>query len=167
MNLAHLHLLLNHLPILGIPFSLILYVVGAMRKSNEVKRIAYFFAVGVALLTIPAYLTGEPAEKLVEHLAGVSEGLIERHEEAAEISLVLVLVSGGIAALNIFMPVGKFSRIIPTAFGLALVVSAGSLAYTGKLGGEIRHTEIRADAGNADAAASSEAKEEGKEDHDD
>jgi hypothetical protein len=32
---------------------------------------------------IPAYLTGEPTEELVENLTGVSKSSIEQHEEAA------------------------------------------------------------------------------------
>ena len=146
MNLAHVHLVLNHLPIVGIPFVLLLYATGEIRKSNEIKRVAYYFAVGVALLTIPTYFTGEPAEKLVEHLPGVSEALIERHEDAAQISLVLVLISGALACLKLFITEGRLVRWINFGFLFALLGSIGILAYTANRGGEIRHTEIRANA---------------------
>jgi hypothetical protein len=33
-----------------------------------------------ALLALPVYFTGEPAEKVVERLPGVTEPLIEEHE---------------------------------------------------------------------------------------
>jgi hypothetical protein len=47
------------------------------------KRISLGIFIIVALLAIPAYLTGEPTEELVENLPGVSKSSIEQHEEAA------------------------------------------------------------------------------------
>lgn len=159
MNLGHLHLILNHLPVLGIPFGLILYAAGTLRRNEEMKRYAAFFTVVVALLTIPAYLTGEPAEKLVEHLPGVAESLIEKHEEAAEVSLVLTLFAGAFAGLTLLFRHPKFDRLSSTAFVLALVVSGISLGYTANLGGEIRHSEIRASAGAGNPLTQPDAKE--------
>lgn len=166
MNLAHLHLLLNHLPVLGIPFVLILYGVGAARKSDEIKRLSYYFAVAIALATIPAYLTGEPAEKLVKHLPGVTEAFIEPHEEAAELSLILVLISGALATLTIFMRDSKIVRFLAMGFVAGLIAATGVLAYTANRGGQIRHTEIRSDAASA-AQTSTQEQKEGHEDHDD
>jgi uncharacterized membrane protein len=180
MNLAHLHLLLNHIPVLGIPFGLLLYASGVVRKNDEIKRFAYFFTVAIALIAIPTYLTGEPAEELVEHLPGVAESLIKNHEEAAEVSLVLVLIAGALGGIKLLVRWSKIDRLTSIGFGIALVVSAISLGYTANIGGEIRHTEIRATAnGNQTLNGESEnknelgegekegTKENGKEDNDD
>ena len=83
MNPAHLHLMLNHIPVLGMAFGLALVSLALLRKSEELKRISLGFLIVIALLAIPAYLTGEPAEELVENLPGVSKSSIEQHEEAA------------------------------------------------------------------------------------
>jgi hypothetical protein len=82
MNLTHLHLALNHVPVLGTAFALALLVLGIWRKSNEVKKTALCAFVAIAIMAMPAYLTGEPAEDGVEGPPGVSGAIIEQHEEA-------------------------------------------------------------------------------------
>ena len=68
-----------------------------VRKSEELKRVSLGVFVIIALLAIPAYLTGEPAEEIVEHLPGVSEASIEEHEDAAKFAFAGVLVLGAAA----------------------------------------------------------------------
>lgn len=62
MNPAHLHLMLNHIPVLGTAFCMVLVGSALIQKSEELKRVSLGAFVIVALLAIPAYLTGEPAE---------------------------------------------------------------------------------------------------------
>ncbi|HET7290515.1 MAG TPA: hypothetical protein VFJ67_08775, partial [Thermodesulfobacteriota bacterium] len=81
MNAAHWHLILNHIPLIGIGFVILLMIIAFARKSQELKNVAMIFAVIVALWAIPAYLTGEPAEEVVEDMPGISENIIEEHEE--------------------------------------------------------------------------------------
>jgi len=73
MNLAHLHLVLNHLPVLGTGFGLALLIFGLWRRSDELKKTALGVLVLVALAAVPVYLTGEPAEELVQAVPGVSK----------------------------------------------------------------------------------------------
>lgn len=143
MNLAHAHLILNHIPVLTIPMSLI-FLVYALRVHNEgLKRFSLFVLILTSLSVLPAYLTGEPAEETIEHLPGVSEQLIEAHEEAAEVSLVVTVITGVVA---VFVLLGaKFETAHRLAVKLLLVscvVSIISLGYTANLGGQIRHPEI-------------------------
>ncbi len=72
MNQAHFHLILNHLPILGILFGLIILTGGFLTKNAAVKRTALGMFVLSAIFAIPAYLTGEGAEEVVENLPGVN-----------------------------------------------------------------------------------------------
>jgi len=62
MNLAHLHLLLNHFPTIGFIIGLTLYVAGLYAKSDHIKQSALVVFVGIALITIPTYVTGNAAE---------------------------------------------------------------------------------------------------------
>jgi hypothetical protein len=75
---------LNHIPILGTVLGFLLLSVAVARKSGELKRVSLAVFVITAVVALPVYFTGEPAEEIVEHLPGVSESLIERHEEAAQ-----------------------------------------------------------------------------------
>ena len=71
MNATHLHLMLNHIPVLGTVFGLGLLVFALWRKSEELKKAALGIFLIVALLAVPVYLTGEPAE-------GVADLLLDR-----------------------------------------------------------------------------------------
>lgn len=147
MNLVHLHLMLNHIPVIGTAFAVILLGGGLIRRSDELKKAALWAFVLAAAIAIPVYLTGEPAEGAVEHLPGVTEAAIEQHEESATIALVLILTLGGIAGAGLVV---LRTKTLPQWFALTLftlsLVTSGILAWTANLGGQIRHTEIRAQA---------------------
>jgi len=148
MNGAHLHLLLNHIPVLGTFFGLALLAFGVWKRSDELRRAALGTFVIVALAAVATYLTGEPAEDVVKGLPGVSRPLISRHEDAAGIaragSIALgVLALGGLIWL-------RWGRQIKTWFstlvlGTAIIVT-GLMTWTANLGGQIHHPEIRPDA---------------------
>ena len=147
MNAAHLHLVLNHIPLIGIGFVLLLLVIALVRRNREVINIALIFTVMVALFAIPVYLTGEPAEELVEDLPGVSESIMEEHEESAEISFILIEITGPIALISL-IAMGyseNYGRKLSILTLLLLIVSGGSMIWTANLGGKIHHPEIRSD----------------------
>jgi uncharacterized membrane protein len=147
MNWAHLHLMLNHLPVLGTVFGLALLAWALLRRNETMQRAALGTFILAALTAIPVYLTGEPSEEMVEHLAGTAEQAIEAHEEAAVVALIAVEALGAmaLAALLLFR-----KRVMPRPMvGAALVfalVTAGWMAQTANLGGRIRHAELRATA---------------------
>ncbi|MBI5388542.1 MAG: hypothetical protein HZA90_28080 [Verrucomicrobia bacterium] len=145
MNAAHLHLLLNHLPVVGSLFAVGVIAIGLLFRREAATRVGLGLALVVALLAVPAYLTGEPAEDVAEKLPGVSKAVIEPHEEAAGLALGAVLIFGAAAAVVLL--VGRGGRPIRKAWLLLVLlcglVSAGTLAYTALLGGQVRHTEIR------------------------
>jgi len=144
MNGAHLHLVLNHLPVLGVGFGLLLLLAARLRRSAELTRAALVVFVLAAGAAGTAYLTGEPAEEAVEGLAAVTETAIEQHEEAATVALVLTGLLGAGALLGLVgfrrqaLPPGWFT----SAALIGALVAGGSMAYTANLGGQIRHPEI-------------------------
>ncbi len=144
MNLAHLHLVLNHVPVIGIPIALAFLLYGIVAKNMQIRRFALLVLITLAAAVLPVYLTGEPAEKIVEHLPGVAESYIEAHEEAAEISLVLTLFSGVVAFVALwFQKNVKIERLANFIVTGAASIAVFSLIYTAYLGGKIRHSELR------------------------
>lgn len=83
MTPAHIHLILNHVPILGTYFGIAPLVLALMRRSDELNRVALGVFVVAALFTIPVYLTGQPAEHAIEGAPGLSEAVIGPHEDAS------------------------------------------------------------------------------------
>ncbi len=144
MDAAHLHLLLNHVPVLGLVFSSLLLAYGLATRSDDVTR-AGFWALGlVGLAAVVVYLTGEPAEELVEGLPGFSHDIMERHETAA-LWATSVAAAVGVAALG-----GLYvyrDATVPRKVGVLMlvlsVVAIVPMGWTANLGGQVRHEEIR------------------------
>lgn len=167
MDGVHLHLLLNHLPVVGSLFAVPLLIYSFVRKSDELKQLSLAILVLAALVAIPVYFTGEPAEEAVEHLAGVGEALIEEHEEAAKVAMVFMMLTGAFALLNLVLMKAK-KGLANWLIAISLLLSIGSavmMARVANLGGQIRHTEIRA--GNAGTQTEAEQPKSGKKDDDD
>lgn len=143
MDPAHLHLLINHLPVLGTVFGILLLLYGMLAEKHEVTQASLGLFVLVGLGAVVAYLSGEGAEDVVEGLPGVAESIIETHEEAALIALVAAIVLG-VAALLVLVFLRKQTPrwAVVTTLVLALG-TAGVMAWTANLGGQVRHTELR------------------------
>ena len=147
MNWAHLHLMINHIPVLGTVFGTLLLVFGMAKKNEAIKRVSLGIFVIIAVATVPVYFTGEPAEEVVEHLPGVEEPIIEEHEEAGLISFIAVGILG-VAVLGVLWRY-RHADTIPKKYviaGLILsIVVFGLMVWTADLGGKIRHSEIRSE----------------------
>ncbi|MBL7767207.1 MAG: hypothetical protein JNJ58_14000 [Chitinophagaceae bacterium] len=138
MNLTHLHLLLNHFPIIGTLIGGTILLWGIIRKQIHIQQLGSLIVLVMAILAIPVFLTGEPAEESVEHLAGISERMIHEHEEAAEFAIWVMEAAGLLALISFIVKWDKIHFIVL----LVTVLSFVAMARTGYLGGQIRHTEL-------------------------
>ena len=168
MNDAHLHLLVNHVPILGTLFALLLGAYGAVRQQPAVVRAAFLALIVSGIGGYVAQETGEGAEEIVEEL-GIDHRMIHEHEEAAEwatwAGLGLAAVALGVLMWRRREPeVGTIPTVGVLVF--AAVVFA-MMARVGNLGGEIRHTEVRDGATAAPTGGADTSGEEGDHDDDD
>ena len=145
MNWAHVHLIINHIPVIGIGLLILLFIVAMVRKNKGLITVALAFIILISLATIPVYLTGEPAEEVVEDMPGISEELIEEHEEQAEIAFIFVEVAGGLALITLIARrySDKLGQRLVILTLLVLIVSGGLIGWTANLGGKIHHEEIR------------------------
>lgn len=147
MNLAHIHLILNHFPVIGMVFGFLLLAFAMVKKSEELKRVSLGVFIIIALLALPVYFTGEPAAKVIEHLPGVTESVIEEHEEAALITLIAIEILGltALGGLFFFRHLKNLPDWLVKTLLILAVINMGLLAWTANLGGKVRHTEIRSD----------------------
>jgi hypothetical protein len=144
LNPAQIHLLLNHVPVLGSIGVLLILLAGMAWRREEFVRLALGLALLVALLTIPVYRTGEPAEKRIEHMPGVTEHWIEQHEDMAKVAFAGILLLGALSAFALGASRGRrlAGWVTPAALALTLVVCV-LMGITAHRGGLIRHTELR------------------------
>lgn len=149
MNAAHLHLMVNHLPLFAVLFALVFLVIGLWRPALPVVRRA-----GLVLLVVgglgggAAYLSGEPAEEIVEEQALVDHDRVEEHEDAGKFGLISTAIAGVLALAILWRSrnaaIGRGATILALVVGLwAMAV----LARTAWLGGKIQHPELRTGAG--------------------
>ena len=88
MNFAHLHLLLNHFPVIGTILGLGLLVMSLFGKKNsDLKRGALIVFAAMALLSIPTFTSGIGAKMTIKGQQGVSDAMLDRHEGSAMLSL--------------------------------------------------------------------------------
>lgn len=165
MSQAHIHLIITHLPIFGALLGTLVLIHGIWSKSIQTKIAAFNLFIISAIGAGIAYATGEGAEEAVENIQGVSENIIEQHENAAMFALVSLIVLGVSSLLAII--VANKNNILTKTTSLATlliaVISFALVARTGYLGGQIRHTEIA----STNGAAQTNGNENGGNDDDD
>jgi uncharacterized membrane protein len=148
MNNAHWHLLLNHVPVLGVWFALAWMLAALILRNAVMVRSSWVALIVCALAAIPVYLTGEPAEEIVEGLPGVSKAILEQHEDIGKIAFIGMEVLGALAlgALAVSWRNEKWLRPLAVTLVLLTTLCGAVLGYTAYLGGQVRHSEIRPNA---------------------
>jgi hypothetical protein len=145
MNLPHLHLILNHVPTVGTAAAVGLLWLGRLRKQDALTRAGLEAFCMVALLTLPAYLSGVATQGLIKELPGVSADALERHHSAAIPASFVMVVTGLVAWLGLWRA-RRAKGIAPRAYvATSIVLALLTLALMGNaasIGGEIRHPEI-------------------------
>ena len=143
MNAVHIHLMLNHVSIIGSIFGLVLLAVAMVRNSRELIMVSFACLAIVAIISIPVYFTGPSAEAAIKHLPDFSEEVVERHAEAAQfaftgIECVGALALAGLCLFRIEPPPRWFLAILL----VGSLLTAGVMIHTANRGRQIRHPEI-------------------------
>lgn len=144
MNAASLHLLVNHAPLFLSAVAVVLLVPALLRRNVTLLSAAVWLVIGAGVAAVLAQQSGEAAEHLLEHMPGVAKTAIEAHEEAARTTLIVALVSAGIA-LGVLLGRRWWSQRLQWGFAVLLLISSlalfASSAYTSHRGGLIRHAD--------------------------
>jgi len=146
LTIPHLHLLLNHVPTVGMVASVGLLLLALVRRNDHLLHASLELLFVVALATLPVYLTGVAAEGAIEGMEGVAAPAIEAHETAALLGFVWMQITGFFAWLALWQS-RRLARLPRVSVGAVLGLSAITMALMGRaatIGGEIRHPEILA-----------------------
>ena len=145
MNEAHIHMLVNHFPIIGLFFGLGVLLFGVVKKNLTLKSTAYVMLIICVIFGQLAMMTGDKAEHFVEDLPGFTHKIIHEHEEAAEAFMIPMYILGLVSIVGLYAQSKKLSFEKWISY-LALVLGVVCIFLSknaGTTGGEIRHTEIR------------------------
>ena len=145
MNEAHLHMVVNHFPIIGTILALGILIVGLILKNHSVRNTSYVLFIVAAIFGALSMGTGEGAEELVKDMPNVGWEIIHEHEEIAEKVALLLYVLGLLSIIALYL---NFKKNTKEKLVSLCIVGIGVLSLflvqkVGTSGGEIRHTEIR------------------------
>ena len=145
MNDAHLHLLVNHFPIIGTIFGLGILITGLVLQNKTLINTAYALFIIAAIFGFASMYTGEGAEEAVEDFPNIGKRIIHEHEEIAEKLALLLYVLAGISIVGLFLNIKNHAKAKWVSFLALIIAVVGVLVAkeVGTSGGEIRHTEIR------------------------
>ncbi len=159
--MGQLHLMINHIPPIGTLFGVVLLAAGLNREGADLKLAALWTFLFVTVLATGTYFTGHPAEVMLKHVPGVDGKALEKfiapHEESGLVFLIAMSVAGVLSAAAM-VSYGKKKIVNPTLLKILMAVSVVALLLafrTAKLGGQIRHSEVR----SASVGAVAEAEE--------
>ena len=107
MNFVHLHLLVNHLPIIGTAIGFIVLLSGTLLKSKVTQRTGLLIATFAAIAAFPTMFSGDQAEHLLEKSKEIDMTFVEAHEEAAEIYIKIVIAAGIVSLITFLFTFGK------------------------------------------------------------
>lgn len=131
-----------------------LFLLSLAAKSDHIRQASLALFLGIALLTIPTYVSGNAAAEKICKLASstapcqdtsLSRAMIEAHEGAAFPAMMMMELTGAFAWLGLWqfrraarMPGWNIAIVV-----LLSMVTFGAMTRAANLGGDIHHPEIR------------------------
>lgn len=144
MNPVQIHLMLAHLPVVGLLAVVALLVVAITAKSELLFKTACGFLLACSLFAVGSYLSGPPSYEIIEAAHLAEEEIVERHALFGQISFVGMIL---LAAMTLGGIIQYFQgeapgRAMRAALLAAAILMAAVLVWTAHEGGEIRHPEL-------------------------
>jgi len=143
-DLAHVHLLLNHIPTIGTIFAVGLLLLALVRVNEHLKKVSLEVLFLIALAALPVYVSGQAAAEALWKQPGISAAALAAHNDVALLSFILMEITGVIAWLALwqFRRIGRPTTAMMAAVLLMSVVTLAVVGRAANLGGAIRHPEI-------------------------
>ena len=145
-SMEHIHVLINHLPVIGLAMAILALVLALMHHSRKTEIIALILVFITAASAWPVVLTGQRAYKPVRGIvddAGADwlDAHMERAEKAAPAFYALALLAA--AALVVPHKWPRTTRPLAIATLALAVLCEGASGWIADAGGQIRHPEFR------------------------
>jgi hypothetical protein len=179
-NAAHLHLLVNHFPIIGAFLSIPLLVLTLLlRKERGLLLASVFLLVVVAGTAWASLATGDKAHDMIEAqenskaYATMDEADVPEHERRADLATWWFAVPTAAAGLVVLVMARRRAAENPLPRWCVAVLLVGAaltswkMAMCGNAGGVIMHREIRGDSMDTTSKDDPKAKDDKVKEKDD
>jgi len=145
-SMEHIHVLINHLPVIGLAMAILALVLALMHHSRKTEMVALILVFVAAASAWPVVFTGQQAYKTVRAMTddGGTDWLdahMERAEKAAPAFYALALLAA--AALVVRHKWPRATRPLALATLALAVLCLGASGWIADAGGKIRHPEFR------------------------
>jgi heme/copper-type cytochrome/quinol oxidase subunit 3 len=142
------HLVLNHIPPIGLAFGLVFFVAGLMRSSEQALRagLRIFLVMGIAVL--PVVGSGLMSATILANATWLDAHALSNHRLAGILTLALLVGLGTLSGTALFTsPQNRraMSTRVRNAVLFLAVAGFGATVWTAYLGGTLRHTELASD----------------------
>jgi hypothetical protein len=145
MDWIHLHLALNHVPVVGTAFVAFLPTWSWARRNREVLQLSLWLCVLLSAASVGIKFTGDFALQAIgKPTPDYDYETIQRHEQSADQATTGAFVLGVVAAIARFIsrggkPTPKWVLALVVVMALATFTL---MARTANFGGRIRHSEL-------------------------
>lgn len=146
MNWAHVHLVVNNVPVFGSLLGAAFLVLALVARDRAGWARAALVTLAIAFVaTAAAFLSGSPALDVVTGMPRTSAKALEDHHVNA---VVATSVMGTVLIATIVAMVMHKRRGLHPRWSLAMLlattlVASGTFAWTGLAGGRINHPELQ------------------------
>lgn len=170
MEVSHIHIVINHVPLLGTAFGLILLISGLIFKNKSLEKVGLITFVVIGLATIGTYFSGKKAIGPIKEIAGTSREAIHEHSDMAETALYLML-GLMLASLTVLIVQWRSkTRKTGPMNGIVIVLAITTFVFmsiVNNLGGKVRRPELREEAIKNDKNSGDNKNEKSKSEDDD
>ena len=145
MTPVHAHLVLNHIPVVGLLFGLVFLIAGVRRSSEPTLRVALRIFVAIGFIAIPVAISGLVSASMLQGAAWMDANAVNKHQLAGILTLVVLSGLAVFSGVVLRASSRKNSRMSARAKLAVSVLAAAALvmiSWTSNLGGAIRHTEL-------------------------
>jgi uncharacterized membrane protein len=142
------HLVLNHVPLVGLAFGLVFLVTGLIRPSEEALRagLRIFLVMGITVL--PVVGSGLVSATILAKATWLDADALSNHRLAGIVTLVVLAGLGTLCGVALFTSSRDRRAISVRVRNAVLVLAVAGLAangWTAYLGGTLRHSELASD----------------------
>jgi hypothetical protein len=143
---AYRHMLLNHIPIVGLSVALAALLTGIALRQRALLFTALALVAITAGMSIPVARYGDAAYPAIyDTLDGAGQDWLDHHAELAETWVPVLIANAVLAVIAIAVGMARRQLLLWAAIAVALATFAGiaGAGIVASAGGKIQHPEFR------------------------
>jgi uncharacterized membrane protein len=148
MFAVQVHLVLNHVPLTGLVFGLVFYILGIKKSSEAALLTGERIFVAVGAISIAVLASGLRSAHALSAVQWLDTAAVHSHQRAGILTLIALIVLSILSGIILKRSRGShkvgFVRL-RTAILVLATLSFVMVLWTSQLGGELRHSELKSE----------------------